>query len=413
MTSRWSLILVVLVALVALGACGKAVENPPPTTDKEGAQAASTLFAQPTRATRPTPTVTPMNAIEFELNRTVARMEQAIQAGDLAGYLTYVWDGDPIFWAEHRAWARDWVENPLATFNIELYGIHAVSDAEATARMTWRWRQATRSGDDTAGGTTITVVFYQQDGRWVLGGERWETAEVEGIKLYYQAGVADYTAQAQAMLAYLPEVRRVVTRAFGYVPAATAHIKLYESPTMLFNWTRLSQPDLTTWNWPGEAIKLTLTPIKTAPEESIVAREYTRFLLFELSGGERSRFSWWLEDGISEYGGSLFYTLSQRNRVLKRVAALSLAPEAAEERLLGWDELATADDLTADERQLAIDQTFVLVHYITETYGAEARNAWIRAMAEGQTLGEACQSALGLSFVELDAAWWAWLPEQL
>ncbi len=395
---------------LALVACGSQSSQPTPTPDVQGA---STLFAQPTRAPRVTPSPTPLSAIEFELNRTVARMERAVQTGNLDTYLSFVWPGDPIFLAEHTAWARDWVEHPLAVFEVELFNIRTLSPETAIARMSWRWRQAARTGDGSAGGTTMSVLFYRQDDRWLFAGEHWTTADAPGFRLYYLTDVVDNSQQAQAMLDYLPEVHAAVTRAFAYTPQQTAHIKLYESPTVLFNWTRLSQPDLTSWNAPGQAIKLTLTPIGTAPDESVVAREYTRFLLFELAGGVREHFPWWLEEGIADYGGSLFSTLSQRNRTFKRIAALALAPETSDERLLRWDELADPDALSADERDLAIRQAFVLVHYITEAHGIEARNAWIRAIAGGQSLDGACRSVLGLSFANLDAAWRAWLPSLL
>lgn len=399
-----------LVVSLALAACSPARQEAAPTPTL---QAASTLFAQPTRTPRLSPTPSPMSAIEFELNRTVARMERAVQTADLDTYLSFVWPGDPIFLAEHTAWARDWVEHPLAVFEVELFNIRTLSPEIAVARMSWRWRQATREGEDSAGGTTMSVIFYRQDDRWLLGGEHWTTADVPGFRLYYLTDVVDNRQQAQTMLEYLPEVYAAVTRAFAYTSHQTAHIKLYESPTVLFNWTRLSRPDLTAWNAPGESIKLTLTPINTAPDESVVAREYTRFVLFELSDGGRERFPWWLEEGIAQYGGSLFATLSQRNRIFKRIAALSLAPETSDERLLRWDELSDPDSLSADQRDLAVNQAFVLVHFVTERYGIDARNAWVRAMASGQTLDAACQSALGLSFADLNVAWRAWLPSQL
>ena len=55
----------------------------------------------------------------------------------------------------------------------------------------------------------------------------------------------------------------------------------------------------------------------------------------------------------------------------------------------------------------------MLVEYITKRYGADAVNTWIRAIADGDTLEAACESALGVTFDELDGYWRAWLPSQL
>jgi hypothetical protein len=80
--------------------------------------------------------------------------------------------------------------------------------------------------------------------------------------------------------------------------------------------------------------------------------------------------------------------------------------------LFEWAALETQPGFLADERQAAADQAYTLVHYVTETYGPVARNAWIRAIATDQTVEEATQTHLGLSFAELDTQWRAWLAGQ-
>ena len=87
------LFVILLLVLLALTACQKAEGDPTPTPDRESAQAASTLFAQPTRQSGPTPTVTPVNEVELELSRMVADMERAVLAGDGDAYLSHVWEG--------------------------------------------------------------------------------------------------------------------------------------------------------------------------------------------------------------------------------------------------------------------------------------------------------------------------------
>ena len=404
----------VLWLLVGLTACQKAEEKPTPTPDEASIAAGHALFAQPTRDPRITPTPTPLNTVEIDLNRLIAHMEQAVLAGNVDEYMAYVWDGDPVFLADHRRWAEDWQQHPLDVFEIELFGISSLDPDTTTARMFFRWRQAGRTGTGSAGGATINAIFYRVAGDWKLGGERWHTADLPGLRLYYFGdGLLDDSAQAATVIDYLPDLHTTLTRAFDFVPQQTANIKLYENAAMLQNWTRLSMPDITVWNEPGESIKLTLTPIMTAPYEIDVAREYTRFMLFEMSGGSHSGFPWWVEDGIAEYGASLFRTLSQRNRIFKAIAGLAVAPVTAEEHLIPWSVLDDPAALTPDQHAQAINQAYTLVHYINERYGADALNAWIRAIAGGQTVEAACDAALGVTFSDLDDRWRAWLPSQL
>ncbi|MCD4685895.1 MAG: hypothetical protein K8S97_08165 [Anaerolineae bacterium] len=414
MTLRWRILCVLLLISVALTACQQAEDAPPPTSDQESIQAASTLFAQPTSAPRRTATFTPGNDVELDLNRSIAQLEQAVRTGDLDGYLAYVWDDDPVFLADHTAWAHDWLAHPLEIFDIELYNIRSNTLNTAEARMTFRWRIQGRTDDGSAGGATVTVVFYREDGTWKLGGELWETVELDGMTFYYFANdVVDNTHQASIVIEYLPSLYQGLTYEFGFVPDHTAHIRMYATPIMLQNWTRISQHGITRWNEPGEAIKIPLGQNDMAPHEPDVARELTHFLLYEMSAGMYGNFPWWLRQGIVEYGGMRFSTQSRRNRIIDTVAIISLAPETAEDRLFAWADLETRPVVIAEREEFAILQAYAFVYYIAETYEADARNAWIQAIATDQTVEEATETHLGLTLEELDAAWQVWLPTQL
>lgn len=405
----------VLAALVvALAACQKAEEAPTPTPDQASFEAASTLFARPPREVPPTPTVTPVSAVELELNRSIARMEQAVLAQDKDGYMAYVSERDPLFWAEHSRWAQDWVDFPLERFDIELYGIRSETPDTASARMTILWSQRGRVYAGSAGGATISAIFYFEDDRWRFGGEDWRTLETDGIRLYYFSDpIVDHSEQANTVAEFLPGIYRTITGALDYTPDAVAPIRIYDNTAAIQTMTRLSIPLISTWNEPDEGIKIALGPNELPPTEPQISRAFTRFVLYEMAGGTHGGFPWWLEEGIAEFGGNLLTTLSHRNRVVQRVAARSLAPEGADERLIAWDSIESRPDWPPDELQVAADQGFSFVQFVTETFGEEARNAWIGAIAANEPLDDACQAHLGAGFVELDERWRAWLVDQL
>ncbi|NLX09414.1 MAG: hypothetical protein GXY36_07135 [Chloroflexi bacterium] len=405
------LFVILLLVLLALTACQKAEGDPTPTPDRESAQAASTLFAQPTRQSGPTPTVTPVNEVELELSRMVADMERAVLAGDGDAYLSHVWEGAALFREEQVRWVQDWQENPLSAYAINLNGIRAEDADTATARMSITWSQQT---GDLAGGATISALFCRQDGAWRFAGENWETLETDGIRLYYFADdLLDNRPQAAIVAEFLPDIYSRLTHEFDFTPEQPAAIKMYESAPTLQTMTRLSIRGLARWNQPGEAIKLTLGPSNTAPRESDVAREYAQFLIYELSGGQTSGLPWWVERGTTAYAESLFRTASARNRSIKQIAALSAAPATAERQLFAWDALQTSPNLDPSEVELAANQAYTLVHYISETYGREARNDWLRAQLDGQGVDKAAQAALGVSFAALESGWREWLTTQL
>lgn len=407
------LLLLVIVALVGAG-CEKAEPDPTPTPDRESMDASATLFAQPTRAVGGTATVTPPPDVELELNRVIARMAQAALDGDIDAYLSYISDEDPLFYAEQTQWAQDWVVNPLRLFDLELFGIRLRGDDEAVARLTLQWSQGPRTESGASGGATVSVVFTRHGDGWQLVSEDWTVAEVEGFRLYFfDHAMTENRSQAEMMLDYLPGIHTVITRELGFEPDQPAAIKLYEKPATLQTLTRISMPLLTRWNEPGEAIKITLNENNLPPPESTVAGEYARYLLYEMAGGTHGGYTWWLQEAVAEYGESRFRPRSQRNRTLRTVGALALAPQNAEVRLLDWDAMVTEPDWREEQLLLAADQGATLLEYITATYGADARNAWIRAIGAGQDVDAATEAELDITFDQLDADWRAWLVEQI
>ncbi len=403
-----------LVIVLGVSACGKATPAPTATPDRDSAELARTLFAPPTRPQRAAPTAASsgdVGDIELALSRTVAAMEQAVRAADLNAYWQWLYPDDPVFLADQRGWAEDWVAHPLEVFEIDLFGVQQLSADTATARMTTRWRLAERDGDSSAGGATISAIFYRQDERWLFGGERWQVADLEGMQLYYFADtVIDESEQAQTMLDYLPAVYTGITHVLGYTPAHTAHIKLYESPITLHNWTRISRPTLTRWNVPEESIKVALNDRLTPPYEPEMGRELALFVFYEMAGEHAEALPWWVCAGVGEYGAAHFRTYSQRHRVLRNMAARAAALGGMETGLWPWDALDTPP--VEQAQTSAAEQAYTLLHYLTETYGDNARNAWLRAIAQGASVDEATRAQLGTDFATLDADWRAWLPAQ-
>ena len=406
----WASVWLALGALLVLGACGKAAPPPTATPDQSSAELARTLFAPPTRPPRVTPTATPASDVELALSRTTAAMEQAVRAGDVAAYWQWLWPDDPVFLADQRGWAEDWAAHPLDVFEIELFGVRQLSADVAVARMSTRWRLA--GAEDGAGGATISAIFYRQGESWLFGGERWQVAELEGMRLYYFADeTVDESEQAQTMLDYLPAVYTGITHVFGYTPTHIAHIKLYESPITLHNWTRISRPTLTRWNVPGESIKVALTDRLTPPYEPDMGRELALFVLYEMAGARAEALPWWVRAGVGEYGAAHFRTYSQRHRMLRDVAARAGASGGVETGLQAWEALSAPPADTLAQTQAA-EQAYTLLHYLTETYGEDARNVWLRAIAEGASMDEATRAQFGVDFTTLDANWRAWLPSQ-
>ncbi len=414
---RRGLLLILLLSF--LTACEKIEDKATPTPNQEAGQMAQTLFAAPTDipATQtPAPgDATPANALEVELHRLVARLENAMLAGDYDTFMSYMSQRDPVLVADYVAWARDWTENPLRYVDLTVFNIEEVSPTEATARFTLLWSLAGRQGDGSSGGTTISALFYKEGDQWLFGGENWHSFDIENVRFYYFSdAMVENQPQADDVAEYLADVYFGVTREFNFAPDKMAHIKMYESGPMLQTMTRISIPLITRWNQPGESIKITLGPENTAPRETYIGQQYTRFVLYAMSGDQPDHYPWWVAEGTVQYGGSRFNTLSQRNRTIKNVAAVAVSTEEDAPQLYDWSALIQAPAAETPElAQLALDQAFTMIHYITETYGPEARNAWLQAIAGGTSLDKATESELGVKLADLQTQWHAWLLQQL
>lgn len=432
---RRGVLLLIAVALLSLAACEKAGDDPTPTPNLAPNQTVAAVFgaggsgqsASDAGAASPTPPPsTPRPAVaaaqgpalpdkdtvEMEVNFLVTQMQLAVRTGNYDGYMALVWDGDPLFYAEQAGWAQDWVDNPLSKYELRLFNVQVTGPDVATARMEVEWGQMDLSLAGSAGGTTITVEFRLEDGEWLFAGESWSMLENSGIRLYYFTNeIVNNESQARAVEKYLPEVYTLVTEAFDLAPDDTVHIKIYHTYDALQTMTRMSIPYLYRWNEPGEAIKIILGPQTTPPDDLDIARELAQYLLYQMGDGTHGAFPWWLEQGITEYAASLFRNDSQRRRITQPIA-LRLDSDVPEEQLTPWNDMTERTGFRWVDIQPDVYQAYTMVAYISQTYGAEVRNAWIRAIAAGQPVDEATDAHLGVTFDALDAGWQAWLRTQ-
>jgi hypothetical protein len=240
------------------------------------------------------------------------------------------------------------------------------------------------------------VVFTRtaREQPWRFAGERWNEVKSEGVRVLYADGL-DETAKRVAEV--LPEVRAHVHEGFGLVIEREQTVKLYNSMRVLQESIYLSYTDpLSGWNEPGEAIKLLSGKRSGAGElKMLLAHEYGHVATFEM-GGSASAAPWWVLEGVAElaaekYAGRSFERLVHR--------------WAQEDKLAPWDRLADFHNTTEGDMVFVYNQGHHMLAYITQRFGRDARNTWIRAMAQGSSLEDATAKALGETFAQLDQEW--------
>ena len=80
--------------------------------------------------------------------------------------------------------------------------------------------------------------------------------------------------------------------------------------------------------------------------------------------------------------------------------------------LAQWDDIDVFEETPEALWRYAYLQGYAFVAYVTDVYGQDARNAWIRAVAaDGIEAGT--QTVFEITFDDLDNAFLPWLEEQI
>lgn len=322
-------------------------------------------------------------------------MQSAVRAGDADAYLKQVAAKDAFFLQEQRCWAAELKKANPERFELELKDakLNPAGD-ELHGDLTLRWK-FTGGRDRTL---RYPAIFRLEDDGWKFAGERWRVVEGPGFKVKY---LGDAEAEAKAIAEILPEVRDRVFQEFAEPVARHVEVKFYPSMPHIQQSIHLNYADaIGGWNEPGEAIKMVkLAFLSSDPKQKkmILAHEMGHVATFAL-GPKAKDIPWWVQEGVAEAAAEPFY---DKRRVSTAMMKLFVAGKSVKD----WGVMR---EYTPESMKLAgqvYNQGHHLIAYLTDRFGLAQRNAWLRAMAAGQTLDQATQAVLGLPFGKLDEEW--------
>ena len=241
--------------------------------------------------------------------------------------------------------------------------------------------------------------FYrvgEQDG-WRYAGEALETLETPSAVIYYPKGAEK---AARHIAEGFPEAKKHDDEFFGKKIERVEEIRLYDRRDVLqFSvYPSMFQTDTTLsgWSEAGQSIKFMTTYARDVRGwTAAFAHEYGHVATWEM--GERaSNMPWWVQEGVAELAAEAFTGGRGRiDRVMVRWAK--------EKKLAEW--LQISDYRTTDQgmRLHPYHQGHHMVGFVSDTYGAEKRVAWLQRMADGADLEKATAKVLGLEFAEVVA----------
>lgn len=363
---------------------------------------ALTLCASATLADAPLPS----DAIEsIRVHQVIDAMESAIARADIGAYMSLIDPSDPVFATEQRAWISD-------------IKSHTVEDVQINIA----WNEPVRILDDGSASAPIEITWHIQNeelnrhftylakfepvasssGQWVFAGKAWD------INLLDQPAVRIYADQQHEEIALLaqsrvPEITDTIAKNMGRdLSKGNLHeivVKVYPDMESLQSSIYLSYTDpLSGWNEPGESIKiLGRSRLPQSRLDPLLAHEIGHAVSFEF-GPKINEAPWWTLEGIAEVASGLFRDSwdSRNTRIVKL---------AKENDLRDWSLLADFRGEANNHARHVYLQGWSMIDYIDRTFGTDKRNAWFEHLGVGASLNDASQTALDITFEQLDAQW--------
>jgi hypothetical protein len=128
------------------------------------------------------------------------------------------------------------------------------------------------------------------------------------------------------------------------------------------------------------------------------AHEYGHVCEWEM-GPRASLLAWWVAEGAAELAAQE-YRPGYWPRLDTRMRKL-----ASDGKLAAWDDMADYIKTAPPLKGLAYTQGHHMLGYITQRWERQGRNDWVRAQCQGQTIDQATQLVMGMTFGQLDREW--------
>lgn len=385
-----------------------------------GQTGVSATPATPTTA-QPDPA---MAATSKEIAAVLTAMGHAVVAGDIDAYLKHISPRSPYFLVEQREWAKDLAKadtkpsafsativeaSSLETRELAMIGEGGKPGKVETVQA-WIGEVRFEYTMPTEGPAKVPsksvnlsflVMFLKNHATsaWQYAGEALESLNTTNAIIYYPRG---YQAPAKQIAEGFPQAKAHDDEFFGAKIDRVEEIRLFDRRDVLqFSvYPSMFQTDITLsgWSEPGQSIKfLTNYARDVKGWKAAFAHEYGHVDTWEL-GPKASDMPWWVQEGIAELAAEEFTGGRERmDRVMIRWHKNG--------ELAAWDLISDYRNTPLNKRLHPYHQGQHMVGFISDTFGAEKRKAWLSAMATGTPFAEATPKTLGLTFAELDAKW--------
>lgn len=347
------------------------------------------------------------------INALLDAMARAVLAADEKAYRQLVDPISPEFVMEQTHWAADLAKHTPEIFTITLNTPLQVSTLQAgsiapgnpaseldaaTAELTMTWKLPDGKQRDVS----YPARFLRRDGQWRYAGEAWTSlfsTDSQNIARYLDPDLAEAAAR---VVEVMPGVRKHVETGFNSTLDHPQVIKLYTSMRHLQQSIYLSYVEgLSGWNEPGEAIKILADPAITKGHlKRLLAHEYGHVATFSFDPNASENMPWWSAEGVAELAAEKYAGKKSLEAVDSMVRTW-----AEKGQLADWDDMADFRSTPVSLYPQVYTQSHHFIGWLSEQFGRDARNTWIREMAQGVPVEQASLDAFGNEFEVLDNLW--------
>ncbi len=249
---------------------------------------------------------------------------------------------------------------------------------------------------DGTRGETNRDTFQYLDNRYA-----WQTAEGEGVTIYWVTG--ERLTMAQALETAESALRRIA-EVLETTPERTTRIFIYPSQHDL-----ASAMQLAGFEWVGgvadQELGIVLVAIPPNAEGLLamkqdIPHELTHRVLYDKLGPEGyASLPTWLDEGLAV----TFEERPEPSRAIVLEEALQLGT------LIPLPELCLPFPEESERAYLAYAQSASVVSYLRQTYGWSSLRDLVAAYGDGKACNRGLQDVLQVQLTELESAWRAWL----
>ncbi|MDY7042114.1 MAG: M28 family peptidase, partial [Chloroflexota bacterium] len=314
---------------------------------------------------------------QVDVERTVARMAEAVIQDDAAGYVALADATDEDFLAQQEHWFAEMHSLPLEQFELTA-GQILVDREQATVTLGLRYSWSEESGVERF---SFPARFVRRDGQWRYAGLAVQTAQSEHFSIGHLSTVNGTEWAESADRIYLSLIEEL-----GLPPQTGMRVLLFPKNEVLGHLTQPTAPQVTTWIPSGRtAWVVASTPITTVVTQ--LALNQTGLPADALP---------WLRVGLP---------LILADQDAGDTSILPLLTSTATPSPAG--NFPSPDASGDEEARLLRSQARSMTAYLLEKHGWDAIHTlgevWART-GDGET---AFRQALGLSSAEFTAAWQA------